>query len=118
MSICLFNARSVRNKTADIMDYIFDTKAVTETWLTLDNDAVNAELCPIGYRLLDQPRTGRCGGGTALLFRDRVFFFTVKKSACEMESFEYSDWCVLSQSGHKLRVVIIYRPPYSENHKD
>ena len=70
------------------MDYIFDTKAdiiaITETWLTLDDDAVKAELCPIGYRLLDQPRTGRRGGGTALLFRDSLF--TVKKSAGEMES--------------------------------
>ena len=38
LSICLFNARSVRNKCADIMDYICDTKidiiAITETWLT------------------------------------------------------------------------------------
>ena len=93
LSICLFNACSVRSKTADIMDYIFDTKAdiiaITETWLTLDDDAVKAELCPIGYRLLDQPRTGQRGGGTVLLFRDSLF--TVKKSAGEMESFEYSD---------------------------
>ncbi len=102
LSICLFNARSVRNKSADIMEYICDTKvdiiAITETWFTLNDDVVRAELCPIGYRLLDQPCTGRCGGGTALLFRDS--FSTFKNSAGEIESFEYLDCCVLSQTSY------------------
>ena len=38
LSLCLLNARSVKNKTADLFDYICDCKAdlvaITETWLT------------------------------------------------------------------------------------
>ena len=38
LSFCLMNTRSVRNKTAMLMDYICDLKAdlyaMTETWLT------------------------------------------------------------------------------------
>ena len=34
----------------------------------------------------------------------------------EHESFELSEWMVSGRSTKKLRVVIIYRPPYSEDH--
>ena len=41
LSLCLLNARSVKNKTADLFDYICDCKAdlvaITETWLTTDD---------------------------------------------------------------------------------
>ena len=32
---------------------------------------------PVGYKIEDHPRTGRTGGGTALIFRDTL---NVKKS--------------------------------------
>ncbi|CAB4009259.1 Hypothetical predicted protein [Paramuricea clavata] len=119
LSFCLLNARSVRNKSADIFDYVCGSKAdiyaITETWLTSVDAAVRAELCPSGYKLVDQPRRSRRRGGTALLYRDRLN--VVKNNADEMESFEYSDWCVQLQPTQKLRVVIVYRPPYSERHK-
>lgn len=48
LSLCLLNARSVRNKSAVLMDYLCDCKAdlyaKTETWLTEDDAAVRAEL--------------------------------------------------------------------------
>ena len=45
-------------------------------------------------------------------------FIGVKKiDADEKESFEFSEWTVTSSSSHNLRVVIIYRPPYSDEHK-
>ena len=60
LSLCLLNACSVKNKTADLFDYICDCKAdlvaITENWLTIDEDAVRAELCPVGYKISDCPR--------------------------------------------------------------
>ena len=109
MSLCTFNARSVKNKSAVILDYICDCKAdlfaVTETWLSADDAAVRAELCPDGYRFIDQPHLGRRGGGTGLVYRDSL---GVKKvDAGGKESFEFSEWTVTSLSSHDLRVVII-----------
>ena len=72
LSLCLLNARSVKNKTADLFDYICDSKAdlvaITETWQTTDDAVVRAELCPVEYKISDRPRTGRRGGGVALIY--------------------------------------------------
>ena len=105
LSLCLLNACSVKNKTADLFDYICDCKtdlvAITETWLTTDDAAVRAELCPVGYRISDRPRTGRRGGGVALIYRDSL---SVRRlDAGEKESFEYSEWTISSPSLNLLR---------------
>ena len=119
LSFCLMNTRSVRNKSADIHDFVCEYKvdllAITETWLNANDDAVRVELCPTGYKFCDHPRTGRSGGGTALLYRDSLH--VVKISAGEKESFEFSEWIVQQRSSHNLRVVILYRPPYSDEHR-
>ena len=114
MSFCTLNARSVKNNSADLLDYICDYNvdlfAITETWLSADDAAVRAELCPDGYKFIDQPRVGCRGGGTGLVHRDLL---GVKKIvAGEKDSFEFSEWTVTSYL-HNLRVVIIYRPPCS-----
>ena len=119
MTLCTFSARSVKNKSAAILDYICDCKAdlfvVTETRLSADDAAVRAELCPDGYKFIDRPRLGRRGGGTGLVYRDSL---GVKKvDAGEKESFEFSEWTVTLSSSHNLRVVIIYRPPYCDEHR-
>ena len=118
LSFCLINARSVRNKTAMLMDYICDLKAdlyaMTETWLTENDASVRVELIPDGYNLLDQPRVGRGGGGTGLLYRNDL---RVKKvESGEKKSFEFSEW-IISSTGHDIRLSIIYRPPYSDEHQ-
>ena len=73
LSFCLMNTRSVRNKTAMLMDYICDLKAdlyaMTETWLTENDASVRVELISDGYNVSDQPRVGRRRGGTGLLYR-------------------------------------------------
>ena len=80
MTLCTFNARSVKNKSADIVDYICHCKAdlfsITETCLSADDAAVRAELCPDGYKFIDYHRFGRRGGGTGLVYRSS---FGIKK---------------------------------------
>ena len=118
LSLCLLNARLVRNKSAVLMDYLCDCKAdlhtITETWFTEDDAAVRAELNLDGYNFLDHPREGRCGGETGLIFRDSL---RVKKvEAGEKSSFEFSEWTVTTVS-NCICLFIIYRPPYSDKRK-
>ena len=57
---------------------------------------------------------GRCGGGTGLIYRDSL---RVKEfEAGEKSSFEFSEWTVTTVS-NCIRLVIIYRPPYSDKCK-
>ena len=71
---------------------------------------MRAELCPDGYNFMGQNRIGRGEGGTGIMYRDSL---NVKRiDGGEHKSFEFSEWMVSSRSTKKLRVVIIYRPPY------
>ena len=117
MQLCTLNFRSIKNKSADFVGFVCETKAdlfaLTETWLT-DNDVAARYLAtPIGYNLLDHPRSTRKGGGTALVFRDSLCVNRI--AAAEKKSFEYSEWSVSSGS-FRIRLAIIYRPPYSSDH--
>ena len=80
LTMSLLNIRSLRNKTANFVDYVCETKvdlfAITETWLCQNDDVIRNESCPFGYVLADHSRTGRRGGGTALVYRNS---FIVKK---------------------------------------
>ena len=118
LSSCLLNAHSVKNKTADLFDYICDCKAdlvaITETWLTTDDAAVQAELCPVVYKISDSPRTGRRGGRVGLIYSDSLSVRWI--DAGGKESFEYSEWTISSPSLN-LRLVLLYRPPYSADHR-
>ena len=66
----------MRNKSADLVSYVdssgADIFAVTETWLSENDDACRAEITPPGYKLFDHTRSDRCGGGTALLIRGNL----------------------------------------------
>ena len=57
MLLCKLNALSV------IVDHKVDLVAITEHWLTANDSAVRAELCPEGYCIVDHPRLDRRGRG-------------------------------------------------------
>ena len=119
ISLCLINAQSIRNKTVDLVDYVYENKfdlvAITETWLRDIDDAIRVELCPDGYKFVDFPRVRCGGGGIGLLYKNNLRVTTIRSG--EEDSFEYSELLVEVSSSRKLRVVIVYRPPYSEHHK-
>ena len=118
LTVCSLNARSIKNKSAMFVDYLYDCKAdlfaITETWLSVNDSAVCKEITPSGFKLLHSPRrSDRKDGGTALLFRDNI---SVHKVNCAtFESFELSEYFVTAGS-LRFRLAIIYRPPYSTNH--
>ena len=119
MVVCNLNARSVRNKTAEIFDYICETKmdllVITEHWLTDRDSAVKSELCPDGYKILEDYRMDRRGGGTGVIYRQSLDLRKVDSGISGKNSYEFSEWVIKSPS-HNLRVVVIYRPPYSSEH--
>ena len=86
---------------------------MTKTWFTTVDSAAKIVATPTGYKLLDHPRPNRTGGRTGIVSRDTL---QVKKLAADvLNSFEYSEWNVISGS-FRLRLVVVYRPPYSLNH--
>lgn len=110
LSLCLLNARSVKNKTALLLAYIRDSSAdlydITETWLTDKDASVKAEFCPAGYNFIDHPRTGYRGGSTGLIFRDSLRVKMV--DAGGKDSFEFSEWLV-NCLGCSLRLLILFQ---------
>lgn len=117
LRLCSFNARSIKNKSTDFACYIpstgADLIAITETWLTKDDMAHRAEITLPGFKFLDVTRDNRRGGGCALLFKN-----TIKAQQMDIQlfrSFEYGDW-LLQYGSNKLRLLVVYRPPYSTGH--
>ena len=114
-SLCIFNARSVRNKTTDILDHIhehdLDIVAITETWLTnKDSDlSVTRALTPTGYNLIHHPRCGRRGGGIAILHKESVKA-TSLKTFSNTHSFEAMS-LKLTLFGKCVILLVVYRPP-------
>ena len=99
------------------VDYIcnseVDIAVITETWLKSVDAAIKTAATLTGFRLLDHPCLDRPGGSTGVLVRDSL----VAKQASEgiLNSFEYSEW-IITSGLVRLRLVAIYRPPYSPNH--
>lgn len=69
-----------------------DVFALTDTWLSENDDAHRAEITPTGFKLIDHSRNNRCGGGTALLFRRNLNVQNI--AAKELRSFEYLELIV------------------------
>ena len=117
LNFCLLNAQSLNNKAGEFIDLICEYKpdvvALTETWFCPTESASRTLCTPVGYKLLDHPRTSPSGGGTGVLFRENL---TVKKGdAAELRSFEFSEWEIKAETD-RIHLIIMYRTPYSEAH--
>ena len=116
IDFCLFNARSIKNKAAEISEFVVDNNvdilALTETWLSpgdVDNIIIN-EITPIGYAFRHVPRRNR-GGGVALLFKKSLSL--KMKPTKRYSSFELID-TTMKFSATLLRIIVVYRPPPSK----
>ena len=84
---------------------------VINIWLSNDDDPVRVECTPDGYKFHDWPRPDRDGGGVALVVCTGLI--TKKVASGAKTSFEFGEYIVRSDNT-RLGVVILYRPPYSE----
>lgn len=118
LTFCTLNAQSIRNKTAVFQDYLcqeqIDLCAVTESWLRPDDAAVRAECTPPGFNIIDHPREGRGGGGIAIVYKSKLSL--VKNTAGQKRSFEFAEY-IVSSGTDKIRLIVIYRAPYSPEHR-
>ena len=74
LNIHSWNAQSIRNKTAFLVDHILehdvDIVFITETWILEDDRVVIGELALPGYEYLDFPRGSvNHGGGIGILYK-------------------------------------------------
>jgi len=72
-----------------------------------------ADITLPGFKLFDQPRLGRTGGGLALLIKNEID--ARKIDGGERRSFEFFEW-IVHYGSNSLRIVTIYRIPYSQAH--
>jgi exonuclease III len=111
------NTRSIRNKTESILHHMetcnLDICAITESWIKPDDIIEINELRSTNFNFEFCHRKHRTGGGTAILYKKSL---NIKLSESnELHSFEYSLWKVTSKNT-PLDILIIYRPPSSQQH--
>nr|XP_054750855.1 uncharacterized protein LOC129256716 [Lytechinus pictus] len=114
-NMCTLNARSVRNKATDIVEFItdnnFDIVALTETWLKDYDDVIIGNCTPEGYTFNHTIRQGKGGGGVGLLYKSAL---SVKSEAVpHFKSFEVYRARVSCQL-RSLVLLVIYRPEVVE----
>jgi hypothetical protein len=115
LSFALINARSIKNKTTALADYIsekcVDVVAITETWLGRDgrDRIVEGQVCPPGYSILHVPRSHGKGGGVAVLYKSSL---RVEQVACKVfDSFEHIKVKISPTDRKVFLLSVIYRPP-------
>ena len=114
----LANVRSVKNKTEEIIHNIveeeLDLSFTCETWIDSDDSVTKVKL---KTELLsfkgNKQRSGK-GGGVGLIYR-KWYDVDVLESS-ELALFEYCLYKITISQKHQLMVLLIYRPPYSEEH--
>ena len=76
LKIMVFNARSLRNKTFGVCEFLKQTNCdvcfVSEAWIKVKDEAIIAEIIDMGFQIKFQPRKGsKKGGGVCVLYRLR-----------------------------------------------
>ena len=116
--VALLNARSVRNKTTILNEFLTENRIdlifLTETWLDNASGSTIAGLLPPGFFITHVPRNesiGR-GGGVGLLFRENLTV-SVFKPPVELPNYRSLEHlhCVLSLNEAKVHLIAVYRPP-------
>ena len=117
IKLCLWNARSLRNKTTMFSDYVLeqdiDCAFITESWLKENDPVVMREVTPPGYCFINIPRASvTYGGGIGVLFKNglKIQLYNIDKP---FRTFEYT--CVTTNRKDVFYFVIYRPPPSTEN---
>ena len=111
LNFCSINTQSIRNKTIEFHEFVLqqnlDIVAISETWLRPDDNAIIAELTPVGFSFLHVPRQGKQGGGVGLLYRSDISICQ-KNDHVQYVTFESIHMEVTCNS-KSVRLVNVYR---------
>ena len=114
----VFNARSICNKITAATEFLIDQKIdicfVTETWMKLNDVAVNAEIHDSGLDIHNASRKG-IGGGVGFIF-DPKRVKLVRNNVAKYSSFEVLE-AVLNTSTDTVRLCVIYRSTQNTSRK-
>ena len=98
LQFCIWNAQSLRNKTSVLHDYLchndIDICAITESWFKTKDTVARAECTPPGSTIKNHSRSGRAGGGIALIYKSTLSL--VKVAAGEKTSFQFAEYTIFS----------------------
>ena len=110
------NCNSILNKTVGVLEHLLETGCdvcfVQETFLRVNDDAKLAEIRDYGMNVISNPRKHRSGGGIAFLYKSD-FKLKINTQVTKYKSFQVME-AVLKTEDELLRLVNIYRPPYSK----
>src|SRR6218665_958990 len=112
-NIMHINCRSIVNKIADLQILLTQVPvtflALTETWLSDDTSHL---LSIPGYTAVTNSRTGKIGGGVAILIKDGLTFQTMEvKGASNNTSYEGLFVNIAQYKGQDMIIGVLYRPP-------
>ena len=114
------NCRSLKIKSSYISDFInenmLDCGALTETWLSANEDenrAVLSTLVPAHWATLHVPRISR-GGGVGFMYK---ILFSVKLDSTPQFTSVECQTVLMDISSYTFRFVIIYRKTPSNKNK-
>ena len=120
VSFCMINARSLKNKSAEFVDFVTENNlhivGICETWLTPDDVSSIGHLTPSGFTFLHVPRKHKRGGGVAVLLRSNLQHKIIS-SSCDIKTFELIQMDITHNS-RTVHLIIVYRPPNSSPIKD
>ena len=107
----LFNARSLCNKIAGVIEFLKETKCdicfVTEAWIKKKDESVIAKIHDLGYEIKFQPRKGsRVGGGVCVLHLPALSL-----NKCNVKSYKSFEilQVTIKSSNSFIRVSTFYR---------
>ena len=116
ISIGCFNARSLCNKTAGVLELLKQNDisicCITETWLKSDDRAKFSEIHDMGFDVISAPRKGR-GGGVGFLFDPKVLS-PIRNDVSRYSSFEVIE-CVIKSPDKNIRLCVVYRNTQAKN---
>jgi hypothetical protein len=113
LTVHSWNAQSIGNKTAILVDHVLendiDLMFLSETWLFPTDTVIIGELTPPSYKFLNFPRDSvNRGGGIGVLYKQSMDL-TVSPSSTYI-SFEH---CIVTLK-NSIDFVMIYRPTPSK----
>ena len=113
----LVNTRSINNKNNQLIHQFkclnLDICCITESWVK-DCQNVSDDLSSAGLSIINIARRSRTGGGIAIVTFGKITSKLLKSG--ELTSFEYGIFSIKIH-GKELIIAVIYRIPYSSNHK-
>ena len=111
-----FNVRSLLNKTVGVLEHLWEADCdicfMQETFLRDGDKAKLTEIKDSGWSILSDPRKHRSGGGIAMVYRSSIELKPNTK-VTKFKSFQVMK-SLLSAESELLRLVNIYRPPYTK----